>query len=253
MVQNGISAEQRNDFAEQGFLYVPGMFSPAEIAEIAGWAQEILDRPEEAGKEWKYFEQSANGGARILNRVERLVEHHAGFDRLCKDARILGGCSVLFGDDAVLFKEKINFKLPGGGGFEPHQDMQAGWDVYGGLHISVMVAIDATTPENGALEIIGGLHRGGLLGEMWQPLEAHQTDGHDWQPLYCQPGDVLFFDSFAPHRSGPNRTSQARRALYLTYGRAADGDQRDRYYADKHKNYPPDIDRDPRGDYGYKV
>ena len=27
-------------------------------------------------------------------------------------------------DRPVLFKEKINFKLPGGGGFAPHQDIQ---------------------------------------------------------------------------------------------------------------------------------
>ena len=32
----------------------------------------------------------------------------------------------LFGEPAVLFKEKINFKMPGGAGFKAHQDQQAG-------------------------------------------------------------------------------------------------------------------------------
>ena len=72
--------------------------------------------------------------------------------------------SELFGEPAVLFKDKINFKLPGGDGFAAHQDAQAGWDVYAPLHITAMIAIDATTAENGSLEMLPGVHTQGLLG-----------------------------------------------------------------------------------------
>ena len=48
-----------------------------------------------------------------------------------------------------------------------------------------------------------------------------------------QPGDVLVFDSYVPHRSDTNTTDVARRALYLTYNRASAGDHRERYYRDK--------------------
>jgi len=41
--------------------------------------------------------------------------------------------------------------------------------------------------------------------------------------------------------------------LYLTYNKLSDGDQRKKYYDDKYKNYPPDIDRDPNKDYIFKV
>ena len=61
--------------------------------------------------------------------------------------------SELFGEPAVLFKDKINFKLPGGDGFKAHQDVQAGWDAYAGLHITAMVAIDETNAANGSLEM----------------------------------------------------------------------------------------------------
>ncbi|MCH7831320.1 MAG: phytanoyl-CoA dioxygenase family protein, partial [Proteobacteria bacterium] len=30
-------------------------------------------------------------------------------------------------------------------------------------------------------------------------------------------------------------------------------DHRPKYYADKHKNYPPDIDRDPAREYVFRV
>ena len=70
----------------------------------------------------------------------------------------------LFGEPAVLFKDKINFKLPGGDGFEAHQDVQAGWRRLARRHITAMVAIDETNAENGSLEMLPGLYHRGLLG-----------------------------------------------------------------------------------------
>ena len=67
------------------------------------------------------------------------------------------------------------------------------------------------------------------------------------------PGDVIFFDSFVPHGSYPNLSDARRRILYVTYNRAADGDHRDQYYADKRKNYPPDCEREPGKVYEYRV
>jgi len=248
-----LSDAQVASFREAGFLFVPEMFSKDEMQNITAWTHDLADRAEEIGKEWKYFETARTDGGRILNRIENFVPHHAQMGALVQDDRFLAACSQLFGEEAVLFKDKINCKMPGGGGFEPHQDMQAGWDIYGDLHISILVAIDPMTAQNGALDIVAGMHKQGLLGEMWAPLDEDQMKGAQWQALYCKPGDVLFFDSYAPHRSGPNTTDKARRAMYLTYGKLSDGDERARYYADKHANYPPDIERDPEGDYGYKV
>ncbi|MBV8450018.1 MAG: hypothetical protein JO124_18725, partial [Hyphomicrobiales bacterium] len=47
--------------------------------------------------------------------------------------------------------------------------------------------------------------------------------------------------------------AQARRVLYLTYNLAKYGDQRARYYADKHASFPPDIDRDGTQSYVFRV
>ena len=52
-----------------------------------------------------------------------------------------------------------------------------------------------------------------------------------------EPGDLLFFDSYAPHYSDTNTTDRARRAAYLTYNAASLGDHRDRYYADKRAEF----------------
>ena len=91
-------------------------------------------------------------------------------------------------------------------------------------------------------------------------------------------GDLLIFDAFAPHRSGPNLSEasvprcsspsckpitadsvacapvqDSRRAFYLTFNRASEGDWRESYFADKAVGFPPDVDRLAGRDYAYKV
>jgi ectoine hydroxylase-related dioxygenase (phytanoyl-CoA dioxygenase family) len=71
--------------------------------------------------------------------------------------------------------------------------------------------------------------------------------------VQTDPGDVIFFDSFVPHASGPNRTAASRRILYVTYSRAGEGDHRTRYFADKRRDFPPDIEREPGRTYTFRV
>jgi hypothetical protein len=77
--------------------------------------------------------------------------------------------------------------------------------------------------------------------------------GMDFVSCPAAPGDAVFFDSYVPHRSGPNLTGEARRVLYVTYNRLAEGDHRLRYYADKRKSYPPDCEREAGKEYVYRV
>ncbi len=149
-----------------------------------------------------------------------------------------------------LFKDKINFKLPGGSGFKAHQDQQAGWSVYAPLFLTAMLSIDESTVENGCLEIAAGRHKEGLIGEEWRPLDP---EGLTFELVPTMPGDVIFFDSFVPHASAPNRTEAPRRILYVTYALAAHGDRRARYFADKRRDFPPDVEREPGRSYTFRV
>jgi ectoine hydroxylase-related dioxygenase (phytanoyl-CoA dioxygenase family) len=248
-----LNQEQIDQFHRDGYLLVQGMYSASEMEDISAWTAEISDSPETPGKEMKYFESSSEDQTRILSRIENFVPFHPGFSNLITRRRMRQAVSELLGEEAVLFKDKINFKLPGGDGFAAHQDVQAGWDKFGSLHITAMIAIDETNADNGSLEMLPGMHDKGLLGEMWAPLTDADTEMKPYLMVDCQPGDAVFFDSFAPHRSAPNRTNEARRVLYITYNRLSEGDFREQYYAEKRRNYPPDIERDPNIDYRFKV
>jgi 2-aminoethylphosphonate dioxygenase len=92
-----------------------------------------------------------------------------------------------------------------------------------------------------------------MIGEEWKPLTEAELTGVEFVACPTAPGDVVFFDSYVPHRSGPNLSSEPRRVLYVTYNRLADGDQRARYYADKRRSYPPDCEGEPGKQYVYRV
>lgn len=48
-------------------------------------------------------------------------------------------------------------------------------------------------------------------------------------------------------------SDQVRRIYYATYNRLSEGEHMAQYYTDKHKNYPPDIDRDAAREYVFRV
>lgn len=253
MKEDFITDKMLEDWRRQGFLVVRGVYDAQQMSEITRWVNDIQQWPETAGRHMMYFENSlSEPSERVLNRVENFVPYHAPMAALF-DEDLKSACSRLYGEEAVLFKEKINFKLPGGGGFEAHQDAQAGWETYAGLFITATVIVDPATVENGCLELAHWDHRAALVGDLWEPLEGKQLDGVEFVAYPGEPGDVLFFDSYLPHRSAPNLTEDPRRVLYVTYNKASEGDHREQYYADKRASYPPDIERDADKEYAYRV
>ena len=254
MTSATLAAQARASFDRDGYLVVRGLFTAVEAREQARWIDELASRPPSIGNEMVYYEDSRHEpGTRVLSRIERFAQFHAGLGSLVADRRILDPLTVLLDDEPVLFKEKINFKTPGSGGFTPHQDIQPGWDTYAPYFMSVLIAVDRNTIENGCLELAAGHHRRGLIGRKWEPLEGAELDGLEFVPFPMEPGDAAFFDCFTPHQSQPNNTSTPRRNIYLTYNRRRDGDYREQYFADKRKSFPPDYERDPNATYVFRV
>jgi hypothetical protein len=67
-----------------------------------------------------HHERSAHDGAVRICRVENFCYHKPAWAELCFG--IVQDCvSQAFGEPAVLFKDKVNYKGPGGGGFLLHQ------------------------------------------------------------------------------------------------------------------------------------
>lgn len=244
-----VSADQKVNWKRYGFLHLPQFFGNGQA--LREWTEEISAWPESAGQWMKYFETPQETSERLLCRMENIIDYHAGWKGIIYNEKLMSILAELFDEPAILFKEKLNFKLPGGQGFTAHQDAPAFASFGQDFHITAMVSIDDTTLENGCLEMVHGKHKEGLL-EMADDkvLSQNVIDALTWVPLETKSGDLVLFDSYIPHRSPTNKSEAPRRAAYITYNGQSQGDCRDAYYAHKREVFPPDIERVPGKDYG---
>jgi len=240
---------QLGEWSTRQVLALPGVMAGAGLAELERWTADLANRAETPGRWMKYFERTADND-RQLCRVEDFVSYHAGMDAFLRGPAMLDRVSELMGERAMLFKEKINFKLPGGSGFAAHQDAPA-FDAFGQrYHITVLITVDASDRTNGGLEFAEPTGVDRILNQADDGTIAEAVEGAmRWTPLDLPAGSVVMFDSYIAHRSPPNLSTRSRRSLYVTYSRASEGDWRDRYYADKRATFPPEIERQPGIDY----
>lgn len=266
-----VSAAQREAFARDGFVILRDFFSASEQRELeehsarfGALAEEILRRTGAQG-------MSLAAHAREFPNELIVVAEAADPTQVCRFEYLLGSAerfaefvggrvtpviSCVGGEPYLPFKDKENEKHPGGGAFGPHQDFAA-YQAFGPRYnLTAMLSIDPQTPANGCLAFatnladaacaadtvearVGGrpllrFHVGGARnGDVCDEVVARLV----WKQVETTPGDLVVFDSFVPHQSPPNRTTASRRAMFLTYAPARDGDWYERYYADKRSHY----------------
>jgi hypothetical protein len=196
-----------------------------ELAALQRWVAEIQSWP--AGSHiWGHYAEQTPGGTAIC-RTENVSACHQGVRSLV-EKRLGSLATERFGEPATAFKDKINYKHPGGAGFSPHQDALAYPGV--GRVLSLLVAIDDCTAESGCLWLAAGVShqlatdgRGVLLSEV--------VDRLNWSPVTLAPGDVVCLTGFAPHYSEANRSDRARRVLVASYSPSSERYGRSDYYA----------------------
>ena len=240
-----LTEQQVKKYQKDGFLLLKNVFSEEEMEPINKSIEKFSRMKPgdwELGKEMAYYETNSEN-ERILCRIEKYVDYHQEFKKIANSEKILDILEDLMGGPCILFKDKINFKRSGGGGFRPHQDVQARWDDFIKYTMSVMISTDSSTPENGCLEVAAGHHKHGLIGKYDRPLEGDVLTGMKFEKVVTGIGDILFFDHFTPHQSKRNKSNKPRSNIYLTYNLLSDGQHRDEYLERKRRELPPDNER----------
>jgi hypothetical protein len=220
--------DQVAHFHETGWLLTRTL--PADdVPTLQRWVDEVAAWPDGAG-DWMHHRELTDEGPKLC-RSENFVPFHDGLRDLLTAGSMLATASALLGEEAVLYKEKVNYKLAGGAGYAPHQDAPA--YPFIASHISCMVAVDDATLENGCLEVVPGLHHEILRMDDGGCIHPDLVAAYEWVPVEVPAGWTLWFHSRTPHRSGPNASAVPRRALYPTYNARSEGDLRDDYYREK--------------------
>ncbi|WP_240415188.1 phytanoyl-CoA dioxygenase family protein [Paenibacillus periandrae] len=222
-----LTNDQLKSYNDNGYLVLRKVFSEQEAAV---WRQdserllslnEYLD-PNNLRVGYRKIEERS-----IIEKIDPVQDLSAVFHGLVNDERILSPLRDIYQDEPTLFKDKLIYKLPGVTGYTMHQDASwwQGFPIEG--LISVMVAIDGASKENGGLELFPGYHSKfrstpGELRNM-NAEEIAEIDSAKGQIVETEPGDIIIFHSFTPHQSGPNTANVSRRQLYLTYSPAKNG------------------------------
>jgi len=215
-------------FTEKGWVVVDAL-DAVDADTLVGWVDEVAALPDGSGGVLQHFEGTDAGPQ--LCRSEHFAGVHAGLGRVLGAGPLVDVAGALLGEPAVLYKEKINHKLPGGAGYAPHQDAPAYPLI--DVHVSAMVAVDACDPDNGALEVVSACFGAVLPVDERGCVAPAVAATLRWEAVALAPAQTLWFHSRTPHRSGPNRSARPRRALYPTYNAAREGDHRAEYYEHK--------------------
>jgi len=253
-----LSETQKKEFNDKGFIVMPGFFDEAVMKKVTVWLNDLQGKLPGEGSEAKYYERSPLTGENMLVRAEYLLGgDNPEITALLLSEKTIQCLTDLFGEPPVLFKEKVNYKLPGCRPDKLHQDQAAGWNTYTDFFISMAIIVDPNRKDNAALSFMqSGNYEKKLMTAEWQPL-TH--DDPPYQPeeeymlLEADPGDVVFFDCYVPHGSPANTSDRRRCNIYLTFNKQSDGDMREKYYADKWKVYPPNNPENARTDNTYRV
>jgi len=229
----GIARSQRpamtRHFRDHGWVVVDAL-SASTVSSLPRWVDEVAALPDGDRGVLQHFEATESGPQ--LCRSENFVPCHDGFRELFCTGALVDVASLLLDEPAVLYKEKINHKLPGGAGYAPHQDAPAYPMI--DQHVSAMIAVDDADDENGGLEIVSGCFATVLPLDERGCIEESVAVALEWRAVPLRAGLTLWFHSRTPHRSGANHSTRPRRALYPTYNAAREGDLRAAYYAAKH-------------------
>jgi ectoine hydroxylase-related dioxygenase (phytanoyl-CoA dioxygenase family) len=218
----------------------PALLDPAQLDALRTWTAEVEAWPAGSHRWGHYAEHTANG-PRIC-RTENVSVCHAGLASLVDGA--LRDCAAgAIGEPVTAFKDKVNYKQPGGAGFSPHQDKVAYPGV--GRVMSILLAVDDCSVESGCLWIAAGVDEV-LAVDDRGVVRADVAGTLEWTAVELRAGDALFIDGLAPHYSETNRGDEPRRVLVASYAPVLEGYSRDDYYERRQSKMQTETERDGR-------
>ncbi len=219
-----ITDQEVQIFHQDGYVIVPGFFSPAESDKLYSIAigdnvikQHAVDVNDQSGKKSKltlWFTPGDDVYSMML-RSNRMVNSVA---------------KLLDSDSPVChFHTKLMQKEPKvGGAWEWHQDYGYWYKnqfLFPDQLVSVMIALTEANKSNGCLQVIKGSHKLGRVNHGFSGEQvgadrvmveqALKTMEHVYVEI--EPGDALFFHSNLLHRSEANTSDKPRWSIISCY------------------------------------
>ena len=208
-----LTPTQISRYNDRGHLFPIDIFSPAEIAEIRAYIDDLLPKAMAAG--WSNYD---------------VVNWHKtcrGIWDIVTEPRIIDVVADLLGDTVVLRHSHLFAKLPG----DPkrvswHQDASY-WPLTPSRVVSAWLAIDDVDVDNAAMQVIPGSHHHAQLrfrdstatenNVLVQTVDNAADYGDPPVALEMRAGQISLHSDWILHGSEPNQSNRRRFGLAMRY------------------------------------
>ena len=234
-VSADITEEAWDQFSRDGFLHLGQVLSDDDVERLKQRADDLaagnVKNPQvllqlDTGGEYLALPgavEAFDSPTKLYRKIQGL-EFDDEFLPLIRHPRFFEVCARMYGPHIALslFRAMIMNKPAGQGTVLPwHQDGGDVWGLDREPLVTIWIALDTATPENGCMQAVRGSHRNGLLSSYGSTLSD------DDAALHCPPdkvvdlavsaGHAVLMHNWLIHRSGVNPSPFPRRAVTICY------------------------------------
>lgn len=217
-----LTESQLQTFRSTGHLTAEGVLDDTAVQtardDLQQWSRDFLDNLPQDQQRW-YLEQGQ------LRKLDHPVSERSFFRQLAGRPDLVAMVEQLIGKGVTVFFSQVFCKPPEVGGPKPvHQD-----NFYFGpddqdATLTVWIAIDAATEENGCLFFADGSHHHGSVEHFAPPdqpfnlqVKPELTARFQMTPAPVPAGGISFHHGNTWHQSSANCSNRARRAVVFHY------------------------------------
>jgi phytanoyl-CoA hydroxylase len=213
-----LTRNEAASFDREGFLVLRGVFDQETISEVREATDEL-----EAANDRSLAESSGRSGISERGAItfsSHLVTQSALLKNFALN-RVFGEVSAdLLGQDVTLYWDQAVYKKPEKPRRFPwHQDTGYIF-VMPQQYLTCWVPLVDATPENGCPNVAPELHLFGTFRHRYIDSlgwECFAEPPGETIPVPVSAGDIVLFSSLTPHLTGPNITTEVRKAYILQY------------------------------------
>jgi 2-aminoethylphosphonate dioxygenase len=239
------------NYQQKGWVVVKKFFHKKNIVQIK---KQILIKILKSKKNSHLYYETI-GNKQKLRRIEKVSDFSKVSKKIIYSKKILDLIKKIKNQNFDLFKDKLNFKYPGGKGYLPHIDghffwkdkfnkKQDGWSKYSDDFVNLVIPLETSNKENGCIYLASpkdtkkmGKDFKKITNKMilgTPNIQVKDNKKFSFKAIEMEEGDICLFDWKCAHYSKDNNSKKSRMIFYATYYKKNNKRNiRNNYYSDK--------------------
>ena len=240
-------------YKKNGWVIVRNFFNKKYIQKIK---IELLKNSKKKNN-FSYYETINNKPK--LRRIEKVTNFSKNAKNIICSKNTLNLINSFEKQKHVLFKDKLNFKFPGGKGYLPHIDghfywrdknkkYQNGWKKYSSNFINLVLPLETSNIKNGCI-YVANKNDTDKIGKTFSKItdnmilntpniKKNDLRKFKFYPIELKIGDICLFNWKCAHYSKNNQSNKSRMIFYATFCKKnKNKNLRKMYYFDKQTSY----------------